>query len=106
MIILIVLQSGLAVASSQQVHQIDTEHMSVEHSHESDFNTANVNDINGDEHDTADCHHCGHCHGSHAQWLTPNTFSLLIKRHTLQRYFTTLHIHGIQLDNLFRPPIA
>jgi len=109
----IALQSLFAVADNRQIHQIDTEHLKVEHSHQSDKQIKTAPDSkltsmldSNIEHDNEDCHHCGHCHGSHAQWLALNHLSMPIHsaRNNLFNYQSKLNI-GTQ-ENLFRPPIS
>ena len=55
----IVLQSFVAVADSDQNHQLDVQHIQTQHSHELDHNTL-FDDTSDSEHNIKDCHHCGH----------------------------------------------
>ena len=103
LIILIVLQSFVAVSESMETHQLDVEHLQTIHDHEADH----VLQLDSDnEHDTEDCHHCGHCSGNHTSWIlveagTPN----LSLNHSHKFNKLTLLPLGIS-TRLYRPPIA
>ena len=47
LVILIVLQSFVAIANSQEIHELDVQHIQIEHSHESDDQVVD-NDLSTD----------------------------------------------------------
>lgn len=105
LVILIVLQSFVAIANSQETHELDVQHIQIEHSHESDHFVADKELPTDNEHNAKDCHHCGHCHGFHTQWLVqaqisterPNQIGHQYRY--LSQYANPLH------DNPIIPPI-
>lgn len=59
LVMLIALQSVVAVADAHQAHQSAMEHLEFEHEHDVNADIeAPVSDLAQD-----DCHHCCHCHG-------------------------------------------
>lgn len=106
LVILIVLQSFVAIANSQEIHEIDIQHIQIEHSHESDRFVADKELPTDNEHNAKDCHHCGHCHGFHIQWLVQSqTFTerpnqIGHQYGYLFQYSSPLH------DNPIIPPIS
>ena len=106
LVILIVLQSFVAIANSQEIHELDVQHIKTKHSHESDHQIVdNQSPIEG-EHSVEDCHHCGHCHGFHTQWLvqtqifTDRPNKIGHQYGYLFQYSSPLH------DNPIIPPIS
>lgn len=109
MVISIVLQSVIAVAKANDVHQMDISHVQTQHSHESHQQTSltDASLLQLDEHNIEDCHHCGHCHGSHSQWvvsknLPPTSIALLTAR---QFFYLSIFDNGYIEEHL-RPPIS
>ncbi|MBA6372926.1 DUF2946 domain-containing protein [Colwellia sp. BRX8-4] len=102
----IALQSFVAVANSDNNHQLDAQHLQTEHSHEVD-NQARLNATSDTEHNVKDCHHCGHCQGSHSQWfLTKKLTSTVTKLLIPNQYFYLIDININFIEQLIRPPIA
>lgn len=102
----IALQSLVAVANSNDNHQVDSQHLQTEHSHDADKFTL-LDESSNDDHNIKDCHHCGHCQGSHTPWLV--TFSpgnSTIKFVVLNQYFYHAHLDKNFIEELIRPPIA
>lgn len=117
MLFAIALQSVFAVAANQDVHQIDTEHLKIEHSHAIDDGKHPVDSLTSNhdlyhqqnpdqEHDQNDCHHCGHCHGSHTSWVAINHIQSIIPYQDLIQLSRTEYPINGHLDNLLRPPIS
>lgn len=105
LLIAIALQSLFAVASQQQLHQIDLEHLKIEHSHQTDSVSVKP-DNTLSTHNIEDCHHCGHCHGSHSvNWVASHSQFALDQR----EYSKQLSLQSVCLrpfsDELLRPPI-
>ena len=106
LVLSIALQSFVAVADSDENHQIDTQHIQTEHSHEAD-NDGFSDDSSEDEHSIKDCHHCGHCQGSHTQWFTSEKNHLTTPVFlTINQYFYSNHLDKSFIEELIRPPIA
>ncbi len=102
----IALQSFVAVANSDANHQVDSQHLQTEHSHELD-NVLISDESSEDEHNIKDCHHCGHCQGSHTQWLSSKRMSApALEFITLNQYFYRVHLDKSFIEELTRPPIA
>jgi hypothetical protein len=105
LVLSIALQSLVAVANSDENHQVDLQHLQTEHSHTLD-NLA-LSDDSSENHNITDCHHCGHCQGSHTQWLTSEKISATTsKLLTLNQYFYRVHLDNGFTEELIRPPIA
>ncbi|WP_416304949.1 hypothetical protein [Neptunicella sp. SCSIO 80796] len=108
LLLMIAVQSMFAVASQQQPHQIDINHLKVEHSHQSD--KLSVLKERGDAlsagHNIEDCHHCGHCHGSHSVSWVNSVFRFSLDDREQNKL---LDVEPAYLptftDNLLRPPI-
>ena len=66
-VVLIAMQSVVAVADIHQYHQTGSEHLTFEHSHEhnesSSLSAQTVASIDITDSSVFDCHHCCHCHG-------------------------------------------
>jgi len=102
----IALQSFFAVANSSENHQIDSQHIQVEHSHDTD-SVELFGESTDDGHDIKDCHHCGHCQGSHTPWFTSeNTHLKTPELLTFNHYLYTSHLDKHFIEELIRPPIA
>ncbi|MEI6894980.1 MAG: DUF2946 domain-containing protein [Colwellia sp.] len=106
LILSIALQSFVAVANSDENHQVDIQHIQTEHSHDVD-NIEYFDGASEEEHNIEDCHHCGHCQGSHTQWFTNNKTSIT----PLKFLITNQYLYFNPLDKgfieeLIRPPIA
>ena len=102
----IALQSLVAVANSNDNHQVDSQHLKIQHSHETD-NLSLINDDSQDKHDSQDCHHCGHCQGSHTQWFTSKKAIQIIPVLIVSnQYFHLIQPHKNFIEQLIRPPIA
>ncbi|MBL4764677.1 MAG: DUF2946 domain-containing protein [Colwellia sp.] len=102
----IALQSFVAMANSDDNHQVDSQHRQTEHSHDLDHNEF-FEGSSEDEHDSKDCHHCGHCQGSHTSWLvsiknSDTTVALLVSN----QYFYHTHLDKSFIEEPIRPPIA
>lgn len=100
----IALQSFFTVLNAQEIHQIENEHIQIEHSHENDFQV--TADNSGDEHQIDDCHHCGHCHGSHSQWVATNQLDSIAQNNNEQSLPYLVFSNNGHLDNPLRPPIS
>lgn len=102
----VALQSLVAVANSDNDHQLDAQHIQTEHSHELDF-TELASDTSESEHNVKDCHHCGHCQGSHNQWLfSKSTICVTEKFIISNQYHYLAHTDKSVIEQLIRPPIA
>lgn len=100
------------MSSAQDAHQLDIEHIQIEHNHLSDDSAnplnheTNAGNSTGADHNVSDCHHCGHCHGSHTNWVTPDNESLLPVSQQLA-VFTYLNAPKLgHYNGLYRPPTA
>ncbi|MFT5852165.1 MAG: hypothetical protein ACI87J_002141 [Colwellia sp.] len=102
----IALQSFVAVANSNENHQVDAQHLQTIHSHDLD-NTAFFDASSTDDHNIKDCHHCGHCQGSHTSWFVSiehsNTTAKIL---VLNQYFYHANLDKSSIEVLIRPPIA
>ncbi len=102
----IALQSFVAVANSDENHQVDTQHLQTEHSHDVD-NLEFFDESSQDEHNIEDCHHCGHCQGSHAQWFASKKKSDTAAKFIVNNQFVYLgHLDKSIVEKAIRPPIA
>jgi hypothetical protein len=102
----IALQSFVAVANSDNNHQLDAQHLQTKHSHDVD-SVASLPETAENQHNVKDCHHCGHCQGSHTQWLLTNrTLSKSIKLLIPNQYFYLVHVDKSFTEQPIRPPIA
>jgi hypothetical protein len=102
----IALQSFVAVANSNDNHQIDSQHLQTEHSHDVD-KVEIYNESSDNDHNINDCHHCGHCQGSHTPWLlTLSNNNSTLKYLVLNQYFYHAHLDKSVIEELIRPPIA
>tara|TARA_R110000868_G_scaffold401202_1_gene676576 strand:+ start:423 stop:764 length:342 start_codon:yes stop_codon:yes gene_type:complete len=100
----IVIQSFVAIANSQETHELDVQHIQTEHSHESDRQIVdNELPIEG-EHSDENCHHCGHCHGFHSQWLTKA--SIDHDKLVAHQYLYSFQYANPHHDNPIIPPIS
>tara|TARA_R110000796_G_scaffold122432_2_gene236795 strand:- start:170 stop:541 length:372 start_codon:yes stop_codon:yes gene_type:complete len=106
LVILIVLQSFVAIANSQEIHELDVQHIQIEHSHESDDQVVD-NDLSTDnEHNVKDCHHCGHCHGFHTQWLVQTQIFTERPNQIGHQYGYLFQYSSPLHDNPIIPPIS
>jgi len=106
LVLSIALQSFVAVANSDDNHQVDAQHIQTEHSHDLD-NQEHLDDSSEDAHSIKDCHHCGHCQGSHTQWLSSKKVYLTTPEFIItDQYFYTVHLDKSFIEELIRPPIA
>jgi len=106
LVLSIALQSYAAVANSDENHQVDTQHLQTEHSHDVD-NIELVADSSKDKHNIKDCHHCGHCQGSHTQWFTSEKSYFTTPDFIItNQYFYSNHLAKSIIEEPFRPPIA
>ncbi len=102
----IALQSFVAVANSGENHQVDSQHLQTEHSHDSDT-VEHSNESSENSHNISDCHHCGHCQGSHSPWFVNlNSSNSIAKFLVLNQYFYHVHLDKSSIEELIRPPIA
>ncbi|GLS83756.1 hypothetical protein [Paraferrimonas haliotis] len=110
--VLVVLQSGFAVAFSYEPHQSNSEHYQSKHSHEvqmksggSGGNTETAAPDTNLEHPADDCHECGHCHGhaSAAIVATQLPGSSTLSETSINYLSRQINYQPIAL---FRPPIA
>lgn len=102
----IALQSFVAVANSNENHQVDSQHLQTEHSHDAD-NSELFEESSEDDHNIKDCHHCGHCQGSHTSWFVTLTSSNSTPKFLVfNQYFYHVHLDKSFTEELIRPPIA
>jgi len=102
----IALQSCVAMANSDENHQVDYQHLQTEHSHDID-KPAFSTDASNDNHNSKDCHHCGHCQGSHTQWLTSKKNDLTPTNFQVTNlYLYSILIEKSFIEELIRPPIS
>jgi len=102
----IALQSLVAVANSNTDHQLDSQHLQTENSHELDF-TELAADTSESEHNVKDCHHCGHCQGSHTQWLSSKSTACITEKFiNSNQYHYLAHTDKSVIEQLIRPPIT
>jgi|SRR5690554_1071370 len=85
-LILIVLQSGMAMGDAHQLHQSGAEHLAFDETHqhldgfESDRHPIEDAESDPSSSQTWDCHHCCHCHGHFSPAiLVPTEPTLLSK---------------------------
>ncbi|MBD1583776.1 DUF2946 domain-containing protein [Pseudoalteromonas sp. S16_S37] len=101
----IALQSVGAMAASTQIHQIDIEHLQIEHVHDQQVSTL-TEQYDQSGHNVKDCHHCGHCSGSHLSWFVSKPITALYikqSRNIMDNECTqALHRHEPQ----YKPPRA
>lgn len=71
-VIMIALQSFVAMADSHQLHQSGTKHIVFEHQHDLD-NVMPDDSANS----MFDCHHCCHCHGMSHPFLVSGEDSVI-----------------------------
>jgi len=102
----IALQSFVAVANSNENHQVDYQHLQTEHSHEGE-NSELFEESSEDEHNIKDCHHCGHCQGSHTPWfISLKNNDITTAPLVFNQYFYHSHLDKSFIEDLIRPPIA
>jgi len=106
-ILLIVLQSTMAVADLHQSHQTGQEHLSFNHLDTDDIHQTDYTDNSqADTITSYDCHHCCHCHGVACHYLENNVNNVVAYYHS--RYLiesTNLFYTRIITPDL-RPPIV
>ncbi|WOH38543.1 DUF2946 domain-containing protein [Thalassotalea fonticola] len=105
LVLSIALQSFFTVLNAQEIHQVENEHIKIEHSHDNDFQVASDNSAD-DDHQIEDCHHCGHCHGSHSQWVTANDLNSIAQSNNEQSLPYLVVSNNGHLDSPLRPPIS
>lgn len=90
LVVSIVLQSLTAVVSATpENHQIDIEHLQIQHDHADDRNVSNDN-VGDEQHNEKDCHHCGHCSGSHLSWILVSNSNTTGKLNIINKKYLTL----------------
>lgn len=102
----IVLQSFSPIVFAQDFHQVDVEHLRVEHSHQDDRVFSLDNQNNDKQHNIEDCHHCGHCAGTHLTYVVlQHNYSILesISQSILDSLKT---LPKDYIDPAIRPPIS
>jgi hypothetical protein len=106
LVLLIAFQSYAAVADSEKIHLVDSQHIQTEHSH--DIDGIELFDESFDsEHNIKDCHHCGHCQGAHTQWVASSKSTLQTPEFIIaNQYFYTTHLDKSFIEDLIRPPIS
>lgn len=106
LILSIVLQSFVAVANTNETHQLDAQHIQSEHSHDVDH-IALSTDSADDDHYIKDCHHCGHCQGSHSPWFTAKkSYQVTTNLLVLNQYYYLQGKEKSVIEALMRPPIS
>lgn len=106
LVIAIVLQSFVAIAKSQETHELDVQHIQTEHSHQSDRQMVD-NELSTDNgHNIKDCHHCGHCHGFHSHWLVQKQIFIERPNQLENQYLYLFQYTNPQQDNPIIPPIS
>ena len=109
LLILLLIQSSVAMGDAHQWHQSGTEHFTFDDTHDhnsnklSDFVDANTDDTSSQ---IRDCHHCCHCHGH----LCPAILLAIPDVHLnkcvlIPPDYTENTIPQI-FDSFLRPPIA
>lgn len=102
----IALQSFVAMANSNENHQIDSQHLQTEHSHDMD-NVELLDESSDDDHNIKDCHHCGHCQGSHTSWFVNlKSSDSILEFLVSNQYFYHVNLGQGFTEELVRPPIA
>jgi hypothetical protein len=102
----IALQSFIAVANSNESHQVDYQHLKTAHSHDADTHEL-FSKTSDDEHDINDCHHCGHCQGSHTPWFVSKKESESSPAFiVLNQYLYHSHLTKSFIEEPIRPPIV
>lgn len=104
--ITIVLQSFVAIANSQETHELDVQHIQTEHYHESDRQIVDSELPIEGEHSVEDCHHCGHCYGFHSQWLTQTKTSIDHDKLVAHQYLYSFQYANAYSENPIIPPIS
>lgn len=104
LLILIAVQSTIAVADLHKAHQLKQDHLQFSHdlANESNEESDQVSNFKV----SYDCHHCCHCHGVSCHYIdtkNANSFSILDKSMQLENT-TRISSRSISLD--LRPPIA
>ena len=107
-VISIVLQSFISVAAPIENHQVDIEHIQIEHHHVDDQQLLQKSESSeaNENHDISDCHHCNHCNGTHLSWMYikhTTSDSILASRNVYQ--YVTEKPQDI-FETSFKPPIA
>jgi hypothetical protein len=113
LIVLVALQSTIAVADLHLSHQTGNEHLEFNHidNVDIDFNNEDFEKYSdskslNDNVTSYDCHHCCHCHGSHLTSLLPPIINVefLYGNQSLPNLNQT--IENAYLSRLLRPPKA
>jgi hypothetical protein len=88
LLMLIVLQSGLAMTDAHQLHQSGSEHVAfdIDHQHldglDSEKNNGKDVDSDASSSQKWDCHHCCHCHGHFSPTILISTEHILFSKHS------------------------
>jgi len=94
------------MANSEVNHQLDTQHIQTQHSHELD-SIELFDGSSADQHSIKDCHHCGHCSGAHAQWFAGEKNTQTSSPSLVSNQYVYLeHPDKSVIEQLVRPPIS
>ncbi|WP_080641856.1 hypothetical protein [Teredinibacter turnerae] len=112
LLVLVVLQSAVAMGDTHQLHQSGSEHLVFDDDHLPDAeradNHVHEHDLNSDSSNNQkfDCHHCCHCHGhfSPAIVISPDRVHLAKASPPLPEYRTSTLPENH--ESLLRPPRA
>ncbi|MCF6319911.1 MAG: hypothetical protein L3J83_11670, partial [Proteobacteria bacterium] len=117
LVVLIAMQSSMAVADLHQAHQAEQEHIGFNHS---DDLASHSNQVNSNLLDTQpdfavqpditpsyDCHHCSHCHSSACHYSLKEETSSFLFRYNNDEIFENFSFYSTRIisPNL-RPPIV
>ncbi len=101
----IAIQSLTSSVAAQPNHQVDSQHLLSEHSHQQDAQLESDN-LTDDVHDISDCHHCGHCAGSHLTWLMNPVTGINLEQAANNQWQVMTPPEQKHREPNYRPPIA
>lgn len=104
LVVLIAMQSVVAIADAHQSHQEDKQHVDFNHEHDSSTDIKTQYDETGAV--QYDCHHCCHCHGQPIFSVSAinNPFPGKVSKNHILRHHFTYSSNLISPD--LRPPIV
>ncbi len=110
MLLLVVLQSGAAMADAHQLHQSGTEHLVFDESHHH-LDGSGPADQHNHEADApssqqSDCHHCCHCHGHFCPAILLSAERILLTRHSSPIPDYSENAFPDTFETFLRPPKA
>ena len=120
LMLIISLQSVMAVADVHQMHQSGLRHLNFQHHHHNSHDSAykslstvsksnsnvDIIDVDSKTQLRFDCHHCCHCHGVHHHWMV-TSLDIMAPINSVESA-TPFHIElpNSPPESLLRPPIV